>query len=115
MTTRARLTARRLERLADRLAPPPAEPKVFWIQVARPDPDAASTDAALAAMRAAVWDELAPLATRDELLALANLYDEAMGRVEAAGRWWDLALADGPDGPAVTIVGRGERTWLSRG
>jgi hypothetical protein len=111
---RVRITPRRLDRLAAQFAPLPSEPQVFWIMLVGPDLEEDVHAALMEAIEAAVWDELAPLAMRGEILASIDVFDREHARVEAVGRWWDLRLDIKSAHPAAAIVGRGMRPWLRR-
>jgi hypothetical protein len=112
LALRVRITSRRLERLADRFALIPPVPQVLWLSVVGPTMDGARRVAVLDAIEDAVWDKVAPLAMRGEILVSIDVFDAYRARVTAVGRWWDLELEIGPAPPSATIVGRGLHRWL---
>jgi hypothetical protein len=108
---RVRITAHRLERLAARFAPLPSDPQVLWLILVNTDRVGDDREALIDAVHAAVWDELAPLALRGEILASLYVYDRGHARVEAVGYWWNLHIKIESGQPAVAIVERGMLPW----
>jgi hypothetical protein len=111
---RIRITARRLERLAAQFAPLPTDPRVLWIILMNTDLVGGDQEGLTDAIQDAVWDELAPLAMRGEILASLYVYDGEHVRVEAVGNWWDLSLNSETMPPAAEIGERGQWPWRQR-